>query len=230
MPGRVNIWCARIAPVAAAFAQAEPVHTDTIRTIELAVSHSVGGRLVETGGSMKMYDWDRAVGHNVIYRPSGVRYMDVHYVLRADSAHTAHGPFTYYNEDGTVGRQGTYIMGKKSGTWTFNDEHGALISKKDFATDRVTTYWPSGGMRAEGPVEEMKTGEEERMKEWRFYHPNGKLMCTGRFDLWGKRGRWSYYDEQGKELKQERYPRPWLVRFRPLTGRKTDEEACDCIP
>ena len=64
-------------------------------------------------------------------------------------------------------------------------------------------YYPEGSLKAEGDYDNgIKTGK------WNYYHANGKLEQTGRYNNKGKPdGIWSWYYDSGQLLREENYYR-----------------------
>lgn len=57
------------------------------------------------------------------------------------------------------------------------------------------TYYESGELKTE------KLDNKRTYKEW---HPNGKLKVTGSLDqgAWSRIGKWLFYDDKGKLIKE----------------------------
>ncbi len=59
--------------------------------------------------------------------------------------------------------------------------------------NKLTYYFKSGGVKAEGPYEDnLMEGE------WRFYRENGQLWQIGNFKNGEKDGSWVRYDKSGE--------------------------------
>jgi hypothetical protein len=95
------------------------------------------------------------------------------------------GPF---DRDNVAGRFARHAM---QGSWTVRDERGVVVGAGDLV-DGAGTWrgFYSDGKRvlAEGPyVHNVAHGL------WRFFHANGTLAATGRFDRGVRTGNWRFY-------------------------------------
>jgi antitoxin component YwqK of YwqJK toxin-antitoxin module len=79
---------------------------------------------------------------------------------------------------------------------------GEGIIKEDGNRDgRWKDFYPEGPLKAEGDYDNGK-----QIGEWKFYHLNGKIEQTGKFNKQGKPdGKWRWYFDSGKLLKEENY-------------------------
>jgi|GEM_PF-5659773 len=211
---------------AASKAQQETPHIDTLRVETVAIMHVRGGQQFATGRSMQLYVWNRRTGYNVIYRPTGVKYLEGYYKERRDSLFLAHGPFTFYNVDGSIMKQGEYRNGSEVGTFLVNDDTGRPLYMMDFDHGKKSLLYPERSIRAVGKVYIVKsTGREFQKGKWKFYCPDGRIRSEGKFNEWGKIGPWNHYGAKGSLARTERHPRHRFKRSKPIAHSAFEEEA-----
>ncbi len=89
------------------------------------------------------------------------------------------------------------------------DPYGEYISKGRYIKGEKTGRWKTVYQGRKYHQEKFRKG----YSVVKFYHPNGKLMETGRTEtkilpqerIWQKTGNWKYYDDTGKLLLIKKY-------------------------
>jgi antitoxin component YwqK of YwqJK toxin-antitoxin module len=106
------------------------------------------------------------------------------------------GKWSGENRDAGIFKEGAYKQGEKAGKWTYQQ------------------YYAESGTADLGKLQHMVTETYKKGKLVKCikeeYHMNGKLkskgecaVTNGNCDPDAKKGKWKYYDEQGKLLKEE---------------------------
>ena len=94
---------------------------------------------------------------------------------------------TYYEDEVTIKRKGTYLDSIPNGYHYFYDREGK--SEKSIR-------YIMGVRIAEGPVDE----NEKRMGEWKNYFETGELKSSGGFVNDRQHGEWNFFSQDGKKL------------------------------
>ena len=80
-----------------------------------------------------------------------------------------------YFKSGVKESEGTYLNGKKDGSWTYWHE----VFGKDIVESKG--YYKLGN----------------RIGKWTYWYPNGEKSEVGNFKAQGRVGKWTYYNEDG---------------------------------
>lgn len=183
------------------------------------IHHSSRGVLVTTGRTLQLPRWNAREGHNIIYRPSGTKYLEGDYTKKNDTTFMRNGQFTLYNKDGSIREQGTFRNDEKVGLFRYNDSTGTPRYTMDFDCDYRTSLYPNGTKESEGRIATVSnTGREFRKGKWKFYCPDGSLSSQGKFNSWGQVGKWVYYNADGSIWRTEHHRRQRFRRHKVLNS------------
>ena len=101
--------------------------------------------------------------------------------------------------DERVVETGTYLNGKKNGTWTSTSTQGKIIKqlayKNDVPDGKVNLFFADGKPRVTGAyINGLKEGS------WNYYNSKDKVVKTGVYSKGVPKGVWVFYDEDGKSI------------------------------
>jgi len=90
----------------------------------------------------------------------------------------------------------TAVNGNRdNAVYTSYYENGKVESVTDYSAHIQKTYYDNG---------QVKTDKSDTKKTYTEWHRNGKVKLTGSLEegAWGRIGKWSYYDEKGKLIRE----------------------------
>jgi antitoxin component YwqK of YwqJK toxin-antitoxin module len=92
--------------------------------------------------------------------------------------------------------ESTAVNGNRdNAVYTEYYENGKINSETSYTPPIEKTYYDNGQIKSD------KSATKKTYTEW---HSNGRIKLTGSLDerVWGRIGKWSYYDEKGKLVRE----------------------------
>lgn len=123
------------------------------------------------------------------------------------------GTWKTYYESGNIKNSVNYDEGKLNGeAWFYFDSEQNIVKAEAFFEDDLMTrdyfeYYENGTQKAK--IEYYK-GEADG--DASFYYKNGKLKIEAEYKNNMKHGKWTYFDEKGKEVGKEKWKKGEKIR------------------
>jgi antitoxin component YwqK of YwqJK toxin-antitoxin module len=118
-----------------------------------------------------------------------------------------HGSFRQLFKDGKVACEGEFVHGRKAGLWTYFVANGQVKAIGSYRDDIIVGDWR--WYRENGEL--MQTGsfseDGEKHGRWCRYHPTGKLMDEGHYEVGKRAGLCKTYDEGGTQTGAREFSR-----------------------
>lgn len=110
----------------------------------------------------------------------------------ADGEYVFDGLYTGYHPSGRKEREGEMRAGKEEGPWTWWNEDGSVRAAGEFhrGSGEITTYYPGGEMWWQG---QYRDGMREGV--WAEFSPEGRKLREGPYRMDREHGAWTYWNE-----------------------------------
>lgn len=135
-----------------------------------------------------------------------------------------HGPYQKLKNKQVI-EEGYYYYGAKHGRWTVYSNDNILLDKRNYHKgwykESLVSYYDVEHTKLKEVIP-IQYGKKEG--EYYYFHTNGNIAVTGKYENDVKVGDWiEYYDVRGRRKKIIKYtPDPYDKDFKPVTLREWD--------
>jgi len=137
-----------------------------------------------------------------------------------------HGPYQKLKGKQVV-EEGYYYMGTKHGRWTVYNSDNILMDKrkyhKGWYKESLVSYYDVDHTKLKEVIP-VQYGEKEG--EYYYFHKNGNIAVSGKYENDVKVGVWTeYYDSRGRRKKMVQFTEdPYDKKFRPVTLKEWNDK------